>query len=444
MRRIGAVLFSLVIFTLCFVRAAQMQQETFPLITAENVDKLRLVFVRDGQCTDFSQDGSRVVVQTRVTQPNGSIVPQYSVYDTISGTLIFGLVGDFASGAKLSPDGKILAVMSFDPYPSMSHIDSTLGVYDLASGERHFPKAVERMSFSNDSALIAVGDTVYETQTWKPLAQLPEGVFAFSPDGSMVAAGDGIYDIATEKKRITVTKPNAVNFSLNNKILAVDRDAVYDLSTGARLFSNNHISAGNLSPDGSLIVIEGDGVYDIATGNRLFKIGGQYIDDQPGAQFSPDETLVAVDRVGVYDVKTGQLLYAGDFSGGFSSDSTLVAFRGLYDARTARRRFDIAGPLWATSFHSVARILVERYEPCAIFAVSDVAPRGAVSVPLGVNIRQFPAANAPIVTTTTESTTRLAYARMQDGGWYKLGDGQWVAAQVVTPVYMPDTPLPLQ
>ena len=130
--------------------------------------------------------------------------------DSSSGTILrvfTATVSDMTSVA-FSPDGRLLAAGSWEPYEDMKQTDDSVWLWDVASGqllrrfgaEGGYPATLD-LTFSPDGSLLATASRVRQVQLWDPgtgklLYTLKGGGYTvvFSPDGRLLASGDLFYD----------------------------------------------------------------------------------------------------------------------------------------------------------------------------------------------------------------------------------------------------------
>jgi WD40 repeat protein len=208
-----------------------------------------------------------------------------------------------ALGTALSPDGRLLATIGWD---------STVSVYDVASGRRiaDLTDLVEAaagndfglllpagLAFSPDGRQLAAANwtgaaLVWDTGTWRGQGRLADSkldlnngaVPAFSPDGRLVAAFT---------RRGVIGLFATPGLELVAEIPLREQGAVYDLS---------------FSPDGARLaaVIEGHvAVYDVATRRR---VGGSFpVTLGDGVTFAGHAPTLAVphgDRIVLWNLDT--------------------------------------------------------------------------------------------------------------------------------------------
>lgn len=293
------------------------------------------------RCGILSPDGGYMLSDDRV------------VYDMSNGEVV--LEADFFD-------------LPFDPHgyfsPRGRFIRTPDGVYDLAQGVTVFdPGGVRRFIFSLDDSLLyieneAFESTVYDTQTWEPLAEVaPNKLFVsdFGPRGIMPwVAFDvppGLEHYTSPDLRWTAIATRGIYDLENAEFATLPETMVEDEFVDLGMVGS--VSA--FSPDGSIFMVMGRGAFETGTWEFLYELPpGVYLESgESNLAFSSDGRVFSVQRTpvvpqqtfGIYDAQTGEALRTASAPLTFSPDLAYFAVEGerIYDFATGQVLFDIAG-----------------------------------------------------------------------------------------------------
>ena len=289
----------------------------------------------------------------------------YQIWDAETGDIIRTLGHEIQYNVMFSPDGRLLAVGSSDPF--------TISIWDAETGAVIHTFLGTDFELSPDGSTIAtwhvedqfggegIPISIIDIETGVVIQTLSGHEFsvdrgvAFSPDGTKIASGNGDGTIS-----IGDVEAGAVIHTLSGDEISVDsvafsRDGtkiasrsrsenntvrLWDVETGENIYTftghTGEVGSVSFSPDGTKIASGSKDstirLWDVSTGENITTL--EHTGEVGSMSFSPDGTKIASgskdSTVRLWDVKTSENIRTLEHTGevrslSFSPDGTTLA-----------------------------------------------------------------------------------------------------------------------